>query len=89
MTRHPGRVRQQSARHHADPNTRFEVLALIDAHIIKLREALRWASAKSARSRTKAIPAAPRDAGYVEHWGARVRGSVFEEQFSVPAMRAC
>src|SRR6202022_4655433 len=32
--------------------------------------------------------AAPRDADYVDRWGARVRGSIFEEQFWLPAMRA-
>lgn len=32
--------------------------------------------------------AVPRDPGYVDSWGARMRGTVFEDQFWVPAMRA-
>jgi hypothetical protein len=32
--------------------------------------------------------AAPRNADHVDRWGARVRGSIFEEQFWLPAMRA-
>ncbi len=31
---------------------------------------------------------APRDEGYVDGWGARLRGQVFEDNFWVPAMRA-
>jgi hypothetical protein len=31
---------------------------------------------------------APRDEGFVETWGSRQRGTVFEDQFWVPAMRA-
>lgn len=31
---------------------------------------------------------APRDAGYVDTWGARVRGSVYEDQFWYPALKA-
>jgi CRISPR/Cas system-associated exonuclease Cas4 (RecB family) len=30
---------------------------------------------------------APHDAGFVDEWGARVRGSVFEDAFWVPALR--
>jgi hypothetical protein len=30
----------------------------------------------------------PRDAGYVDTWGARVRGSVYEDQFWYPALKA-
>jgi hypothetical protein len=31
---------------------------------------------------------APQDEGYVEGWGARLRGQIFEDHFWVPAMRA-
>jgi hypothetical protein len=34
------------------------------------------------------VHAAPRDAGFVDSWGARLRGQIFEEHFWAPAMRA-
>jgi hypothetical protein len=34
------------------------------------------------------VHGAPRDPGYVETWGARVRGSVYEDQFWYPALKA-
>ena len=32
--------------------------------------------------------ASQRDEGFVDTWGARARGTVFEDRFWVPAMRA-